>query len=53
MTKVQAIAAIDARLRHTNSSVYMLRVIHGYHGGMVLYDDNQGALSKTHESKTD
>ena len=38
MTKVQAIAAIDARLRRANASVYRLKVIHGYHGGTVLRD---------------
>ena len=38
MTKVQAIAAIDARLRRADASVYRLRVIHGYHGGTVLRD---------------
>lgn len=38
MTKVQALAAIDARLRRANSSVYRLRVIHGFHGGTVLRD---------------
>ena len=38
MTKVQAISAIDARLRRADSSVYRLRVIHGYHGGTVLRD---------------
>ena len=38
MTKVQAITAIDARLRRTDSSVYQLRVIHGFHGGTVLRD---------------
>lgn len=38
MTKVQAIAAIDARLRRADSSVYRLRIIHGYHGGTVLRD---------------
>ena len=38
MTKVQAIAAIDARLRRAGASVYTLRVIHGYHGGTVLRD---------------
>ena len=38
MTKVQAISAIDARIRRTNESVYRLRVIHGYHGGTVLRD---------------
>lgn len=38
MTRTQAITAIDARLRRVNSSVYRLRVIHGYHGGTVLRD---------------
>jgi len=38
MTKTQAIAAIDARLRRADASVYRLRVIHGYHGGTVLRD---------------
>ena len=38
MTRVQAITAIDARLRRSNASVYRLRVIHGYHNGTVLRD---------------
>ncbi len=38
MTRQQAIAAIDARLRRANASVYRLRVIHGYRGGTVLRD---------------
>ena len=38
MTRTQAIAAIDARLRQSNASVYRLRVIHGYHGGTVIRD---------------
>ena len=38
MTKEQAITAIDARLRRADASVYLLRVIHGYHGGTVLRD---------------
>ncbi len=38
MTKVQALAAIDARLRRCGGDVYQLRVIHGYHGGTVLRD---------------
>lgn len=38
MTKVQAITAIDAKLRRADASVYRLRVIHGYHGGTVLRD---------------
>lgn len=36
MNKVQAFAAIDARLRRADGAVYTLRVIHGYHGGTVL-----------------
>jgi DNA-nicking Smr family endonuclease len=38
MTRVQAIAAIDAALRRCGGSVYSLRVVHGYHGGTVLRD---------------
>ena len=38
MTKVQAITAIDAKLRRANASVYRIRVIHGYRGGTVLRD---------------
>ncbi len=38
MTKVQALAAIDARLRRCSASVYRLKVIHGYRGGTVLRD---------------
>ena len=38
MTRQQAIAAIDARLRRCKGDVYRLRVIHGYHGGTVLRD---------------
>ena len=38
MTKVQAVTAIDARLRKAGPAVYRLRVIHGYHSGTVLRD---------------
>ncbi len=38
MNKTQAFAAIDARLRRADSSVYTLRVIHGFHGGTILRD---------------
>lgn len=38
MTRAQALAAIDARLRRTPPSVYRLRVIHGYHSGTALRD---------------
>ena len=38
MTKHQAITAIDAALRRCGTSVYRLKVIHGYHGGTVLRD---------------
>ena len=38
MTKVQAVTAIDAKLRKADSSVYQLRVIHGFHSGTVLRD---------------
>ena len=38
MTKVQAVIAIDAKLRKADSSVYQLRVIHGFHSGTILRD---------------
>ena len=38
MTKVQAKAAVDAKLRRCDKSVYRLRLIHGYHGGTELRD---------------
>ena len=39
MTRAQAVAAIDARLRRVNASVYRLRVIHGYNGGTAIRDE--------------
>ena len=39
MTRQQAVAAIDAKLRRVNSSVYRLRIIHGYNGGTALRDE--------------
>ena len=39
MTKVQALTAVDAKLRRVGASVYRLRVIHGYHGGTALRDE--------------
>ena len=36
--KVQAFAAIDARLRRAGGAVYTLRIVHGCHGGIVLRD---------------
>ena len=38
MTRIQAITAIDARLRRADASVYRLRVIHGCHGGTAIRD---------------
>jgi len=38
MTVVQAKVAIDAKLRRANSSVYRLRLIHGYNSGTALRD---------------
>jgi len=38
MTKAQALAAVDAKLKRADTSVYSIRVIHGYHGGTVLRD---------------
>lgn len=39
MTKAQATALIDARLKQAGPSVYRLRIIHGYHGGTELKDE--------------
>ena len=38
MTKAQAFTAIDAVLRRAGTSVYSVKIIHGYHGGTVLRD---------------
>ena len=38
MTKVQALAAVDAMLKRVDSSVYSIRVVHGYRGGTILRD---------------
>ena len=38
MTKEQAKAAIDARLKKNKGEMCRLKVIHGYHGGTVLRD---------------
>lgn len=38
MNKTQALTAIDAKLKKADSSVYQLRVIHGFHSGTVLRD---------------
>lgn len=46
MTKLQARAAVDARLRRADRSVYRLRVIHGYHGGTALRDMLRGEYKK-------
>ena len=48
MTRVQAQAAIDAKLRRAPAGVYRIRVIHGYHGGTVL---KQLALSYKNHPK--
>lgn len=37
-TKEQAKVALDAALKKAGSSVYVLRVIHGYQGGTELRD---------------
>lgn len=36
MTKVQAKTYLDNQLKSLKSSVYRVRVIHGYHGGTEL-----------------
>ena len=46
MTKVQAISAIDAKLKRFDSSVYSLRVIHGYHSGTALRDAVRSRYAK-------
>lgn len=38
LTREQARAAVDARLKRCKGEVYRLRVIHGYHGGTALRD---------------
>ncbi len=38
MTQIQAMAAIDARLRRAKGDVYRIRIIHGYHSGTALRD---------------
>ena len=38
MTRQQAQAAIDSRLRRAKGDVYRLKVIHGYHGGTAIRD---------------
>lgn len=46
MTKVQAVAAIDAALRRASAGVYRIRVIHGFHGGTVLRDAVRARYAK-------
>ena len=46
MTKAQAIAAVDAKLKRADSSVYSIKVIHGYHGGTVLRDAVRSRYAK-------
>ena len=46
MTKVQAIAAVDAKLKRVDSSVYSIRVIHGYRSGTALRDAVRSRYAK-------
>ena len=46
MTKVQAMAAVDAKLKRADSGVYSIRVVHGYHGGTVLRDAVRARYAK-------
>ena len=46
MTKVQALASIDAALKRADAGVYRIRVIHGYHGGTVLRDAVRARYAK-------
>lgn len=36
MNQFQAKTLINSTLKKANSSVYMIRIIHGYHGGTAL-----------------
>lgn len=36
MTKYQAKIHIDSRLKQAASDIYIIRVVHGYHGGTEL-----------------
>ena len=36
MTKYQAKILIDSQLKRVKSDVYVLRIVHGYHGGTGL-----------------
>lgn len=36
MTKYQAKLCIDSQLKKANTSIYRIRIIHGYHGGTQL-----------------
>jgi Smr domain. len=38
MTKYQAKLCIDSQLKKANTSIYRIRIIHGYHGGTQLKD---------------
>ena len=38
LTKDQAKTAIDARLKKCKGDVYILKVIHGFHGGTAIRD---------------
>ncbi len=38
MTKHQAKICIDNHLKKANSSIYRIRIIHGFHGGTELKD---------------
>ncbi len=38
MTRAQALAAVDAKLRRLGPACYQLKIIHGYRGGTVLRD---------------
>ena len=51
MTQYQAQLAIDAKLKRVPSSVYRLRIIHGYHGGTALRDMIRREYSKNPKVK--
>lgn len=38
MNQFQAKTVIDAALKRANQGTYLIRIVHGYHGGTVLRD---------------
>ena len=49
----QARIALDAALRRAGNSVYLLRVVHGYHGGTAIADMLKGYASHPRVLRTE